>query len=249
MSESCYAPCRKWVLSSQQCRFYRWDKTHLCLLKDSEVKYVHGLEELGNPWCTNRSFLFVLPWWMPSASLFAMFRFPGPSSCHFSFLSSQWLSSLSFITDMSLSPTWWQGPWHLLTDLHVTVGFPDLPGQWVESTPDPLQRGSLFPFILSHLESAAFQDSELCNLLLFLLHLIPAAESLLPVYCAVACLSTISMAKLTAAAGTSKTPSPLSFYFSPEIFSGVDFFYLLCITPWLLSPVSIVWFTFSIWLC
>lgn len=46
------------------------------------------------------------------------------------------------------------------------------------------------------------------------------------------------MVKL-AAAGASKTPSPLSFYFSPEVFSRVDFSYLLYITPWLLSPVSI----------
>ena len=86
MSESCYAPCRKWVLSSRQCRFYWRDKTLLCLLKDKGVKYVHGLEEPGNPWCANHSFLPGFPWWMLSAwLLFVAFRAPGLLSCHFKF--------------------------------------------------------------------------------------------------------------------------------------------------------------------
>ena len=69
MSESCYAPWRKWVLSFQQCRFYWRDETLLRSLKDKGVKYVRGLEEPGNPWCANHSFLLGFPWWMLSAWL------------------------------------------------------------------------------------------------------------------------------------------------------------------------------------
>lgn len=105
MSESCYAPCRKWVLSSQQCRFYWRDKTLLCLLKDKGVKYVRGLEEPGNPWCANHSFLLGFPWWMLSAwLLFLLGSEPqGFSPVISSFLSfPSWLQL--FVSSLSLKP-------------------------------------------------------------------------------------------------------------------------------------------------
>lgn len=149
-------------------------------------------------------FSLALPWWrwMLSASLFAVFRVPGPISCHFSFsFLPIGCSCLSQVCP--LNPTWWQGPWHLLTDLCVIGSFLDLPGQPVKPTPLSPQWGLPSLFIFSHLESAAFQDSELHNLLFFLLHLISAADSFLPVYRDMVCLSIPGMAK-PAAAGTSK---------------------------------------------
>lgn len=132
MSESCYAPCRKWVLSSQQCRFYWRDKTLLCLLKDKGVKYVCGLEEPGNPWCANHSFLLGFPWWMLSAWLLFLL---GSEPQGFTLVISSFLSSQLAAVVCPLNPTWWQGSWHLLTDLHVIGVFLDLPGYPVKLTP------------------------------------------------------------------------------------------------------------------
>lgn len=69
----------------QQCRFYWRDKTLLCSLKDKGVKYVCGLEQPGNPWCTNHSFLLGLP--LVDAITFSLccLRIQRLVSCHFSF--------------------------------------------------------------------------------------------------------------------------------------------------------------------
>lgn len=196
---------------TQPCRFYWWDKTHLCSLKDKGVKYVCGLEQPGNPWCTNRS----SPW-------------PSLGGCHqlLALLSSgsngSFLVILDFLSSqldavvchsLSLNPACWRGPWYLLTDLHVLGGFPDLPGQWVKNYPDPPQRRLPYPFNLSHLESTALQGDELGFLLPWSLQWITP-----PSLCTVACLNIHSMTK-SAEAETSKTSSLLSFYFSSRVSS------------------------------
>ena len=116
----------------QQCRFYWRDKTHLCSLKDKGVKFVRGLKQPGNPRCTNR----LSPW--PSLG-----RCHQPLALLSSGSSGSFLVILHFLSSqldavvchsLSLNPTCWQGPWYLLTDLHVLGGFPDLPGQWVKPT-------------------------------------------------------------------------------------------------------------------
>lgn len=107
------------------------------------------------------------------------------------------------------------------------------------------ERATPYPFILGHLESTVFQDSELHHLLFCLLHLTSVVDSFLPVYCAMACLNIPGMAR-SAAAGTSKTPSPPSAYFSSEI-SPPGQISLICFASLLTAFPSLccVSFTFS----
>ena len=166
------------------------------------------------------------------ASLFVEFRAPGLHSCHFKF---------SFLpvgcSCLSLKPYLVAG---ILTFTDRSPRYCGLsrPPRLASKTDPHIHPSEGHPIPSSSVTwSQRLSRTVSCIISFFLLCLISAADSFLPVYWTMVCLSIPSMAK-PATAGTSKHHYHCHFTSVLNFFSKIDFSYLLCITLLLLSSIS-----------
>lgn len=188
----------------------------------------------GIPDALTTRFSLALPWWMPSPSLFAVFESKGSSLVILAFLSSQLdavachrsvpklhlLAGTLIFTDRSLC-SW---------------GLHSPSGQWVKPVPDPLHRGLLYPFLLTHRKQLLSRTMG-CLISWFSVLLISVVDySSLSVCYGLFKYSQHDQASRSRNLKNITTVILLQFH---SFFSGVDFSELFRITSLLPSPVSV----------